>query len=1556
MEGEIMFRSGVIFFVVLLQFFVIPPAIEAQNNSHPHLYFDSDGMDALRDRALNDPRLNLMWREFKRENVDRAMKVVVPDGPFTGVGDRDYGDALNDLAMGWIVLRDRRYVDKAKEIIFDIIAKPSWGEQLVVAHISIGLAFCWDVMYSEFSAGERNAIRDNARARAGNHANPNPLSNHNWTPSAGEGLIGLAFGFNDLLQEAKNNFKESPTSVLWAHGNDGFSPQGPGYWRKYNHVALFFHALRFNEPANDWFHLGKEYPGSEFLGKSSYPRIYGDIQHQDFSCITWCDSKQIGTEPAGPFGSIGMLMLAASEYRDGYVMDFIDQSLARNPFRFDPEDFGAFIFYNDDNTPSRSYTDLPLGGYWPNMEGAVFRSGWTKNDIIFFMRSGSPGGHTRPIKGLPPDQHSHPDANGFVLFYNNDYLAAEDGAAPQYGPDFDRVITYGHNTVLVDGAGQKGDKSERLGASDANMDFLDANHVGYLLGDATDSYPSLNRFYRYVIYKKHKYFIVVDELKDDVNHKYEFLLGTDHRHTISSSGADKFVVRPTTGNAKLPVVFVEPRSLNSSIDDERPYIFSDTPVDMLRVWPDENARDAQFFALLYPRKNNEPDPGYTKIYDGGRSGIQVDGDEIFLYNDSSESYTHGDVATDAKLCYFKNNRNAFEYLAAGSREFLYQGERGISSDRPLVAAFEGATGKIRLGKNLGVSGEALITLFHPGITGVRVDGNSQPIVSSASGRVSFRLSPKQYKIGPNGYEQTVTDNYDVEILTGGTPPPPSFVQIISPNGGENWAVGSSQSIQWNSDGGFPNVKIEYSTNSSGSWQSVANSTANDGQFTWVVPNAVSDNALVRISDLTDGVPSDVSNDVFAIVGDGPGPAPIITSFTPASGSTGTVVTISGSNLGGSTEVKFNGVAGSFSIISASEIVATVPAGASTGRITVASAAGAATSSADFVIIDGGGSEIALLPTDDTYIRSSKPGEKNGSVKSLRVWKTSSAEYFAYFKFAVSGAGTVSRARLRLHVLDASPDGGSIHLVSNNYDGSSTSWKEADMNWNNAPKISGPAIATAGAATLNSPVEFDVSTVITGDGEYSFAIRNNSADVLKYASKEDSHPPLLIITGGAPSNAPVITSFSPTSGPVGTTVTIAGNRFNGTTEVTFNGVSAASVGVVSNTQIFAEVPPSATSGPIRVTTGSGAALSSSEFSVTTSPTPIPIISGFTPTSGPVGTVVTIGGENFTGATSVKFNGTEAGFLTSNNSQILATAPPGATTGKISATTGAGTGVSLQDFVVTSDSGPQTLSFIPTDDGFVWSNNPANNYGTSSDLRVRKTGEWQIAYFKFNVTRVSGSVTAARLRLSCTDGSNDGGSAYLVSNEVANGVAWTESGLTWLNAPAVGGLALSSAGVVSSGQIVEFDVTSAINGDGIFSFAIRNASTNVANYSSKEGGVVPELVVATEQTVTSLKELESNVDGRDLLPERIALLPNYPNPFNAETTIGFGLHEAANIQLAIFNIRGQRVRELMNGFRPSGFTYVQWDGRDDYGASAGSGVYFILLRAGDQQVIREITLQK
>ncbi|MEN3039752.1 MAG: T9SS type A sorting domain-containing protein, partial [Candidatus Kryptonium sp.] len=89
----------------------------------------------------------------------------------------------------------------------------------------------------------------------------------------------------------------------------------------------------------------------------------------------------------------------------------------------------------------------------------------------------------------------------------------------------------------------------------------------------------------------------------------------------------------------------------------------------------------------------------------------------------------------------------------------------------------------------------------------------------------------------------------------------------------------------------------------------------------------------------------------------------------------------------------------------------------------------------------------------------------------------------------------------------------------------------------------------------------------------------------------------------------------------------------------------------------------------------------------------------------------------------------------------------------------------------------------------------------------------------------------------------------------------------------------------------------------------------------------------------------------IPKRYVLHQNYPNPFNPTTTIEFELPVSANVVLELYNISGQKVRELFNGKLPAGYHKVVVDGRD-----LASGVYFYVLKANDFVGVKKMVLVK
>jgi PKD repeat protein len=248
-------------------------------------------------------------------------------------------------------------------------------------------------------------------------------------------------------------------------------------------------------------------------------------------------------------------------------------------------------------------------------------------------------------------------------------------------------------------------------------------------------------------------------------------------------------------------------------------------------------------------------------------------------------------------------------------------------------------------------------------------------------------------------------------------------------------------------------------------------------------------------------------------------------------------------------------------------------------------------------------------------------------------------------------------------------------------------------------------------------------------------------------------------------------------------------------------------------------------------------------IVVSATPQPPVAGFTatPTSGTAPLVV-----NFTDTSTNTPTGWAWDFDNNGTTDSTAQNPQhsyaaaGTYSVTLTATNGAGSDGETRTgyIVVNPGGGGQNLTFIATADAKVSSDNPTKNYGTTTDLRVRTdvTNSWN-SYLRFNVSGLTGTVTSATLRLFVTSATASGGSIYSLAP-----TAWSETAITWATAPAITGSPLDTRAAVAVGTWVEWNVTSAVSGNGVVELALRNAGGS-GLYSSREGANDPQLVVVT-----------------------------------------------------------------------------------------------------------------
>ena len=165
-------------------------------------------------------------------------------------------------------------------------------------------------------------------------------------------------------------------------------------------------------------------------------------------------------------------------------------------------------------------------------------------------------------------------------------------------------------------------------------------------------------------------------------------------------------------------------------------------------------------------------------------------------------------------------------------------------------------------------------------------------------------------------------------------------------------------------------------------------------------------------------------------------------------------------------------------------------------------------------------------------------------------------------------------------------------------------------------------------------------------------------------------------------------------------------------------------------------------------------------------------------------------------------------------------------------GNGSGKSSPPLNVTTTGAPSSFTFITVGDSYVSAGDLDKNYGSRSSIRADGS-PIRNAYLRFAVTGVVGTVTSATLRVYANSGSSVGADASGVPDNL-----WDELGITFNNAPAIGG-SVGFSGSFSSGQFIEWDVTVLVSGDGTYSFAVTTPHTTAISFSSREGANPAEL---------------------------------------------------------------------------------------------------------------------
>ncbi|MDQ3264134.1 MAG: IPT/TIG domain-containing protein [Myxococcota bacterium] len=460
----------------------------------------------------------------------------------------------------------------------------------------------------------------------------------------------------------------------------------------------------------------------------------------------------------------------------------------------------------------------------------------------------------------------------------------------------------------------------------------------------------------------------------------------------------------------------------------------------------------------------------------------------------------------------------------------------------------------------------------------------------------------------------------------------------------------------------------------------------DTQLTARVPAGATTGPLL-VSHPTEG--EGVSAGAFTIPVSTP---PEVTSFAPQFGPPGTSVTLEGLRLDAAS-VSFNGVPGTVTSNTATQLVVTVPATAKSGNLIVSTAQGNAATSSPFTVVP------AAAPTLDSFSPASGTVGTTVTVNGTGLHTVSEVLFNGLPAAPLAGA---NETRLFVRVPSGAQTGPLAVLNAVGSAVSGTSFTIAPP-----PELSSvsPTFGEVGTTVTLTGVNLQgTSQVRFGNNKVATVTPISATEVRTTVPPAASSGPLTLVTdhGSAvtvgqfsvvAAAAPTLGGFAPASGNPGTTITVTGANFTGTLSVAFNGREVG-YSLISDTELRFNAP-AAGSGPIRITNTQGSATSTTDFTLTVvTPAPAPVVSGFSPPSGISGSWVTVTGERFTGATQVTFNGKGAVFTVVSDNQLSAVVPSGAQSGPLRVQVGGQSGLSASSFGVEGTRAPEIHSISPT----------------------------------------------------------------------------------------------------------------------------------------------------------------------------------------------------------------------------------------------------------------------
>lgn len=574
----------------------------SQNIKHPSLIFTKDRVEKTKALFTNDTKTASAWKEIKQKADEALTK--------NDLLKTDY------LALAYLITNEKKYAEKARAILLAsvrgkswvssdemMLRKPAWRADLGLSHKCRISALTFDGIYNMLTAAEKKEIAEGLYnygvvpslgdwfLEPDRIHSLNSMGHNWWTSCAGMGgLLALSIS-NEVPQAAAAAAKFHAQLPEWfSFAGDvlqnkpkSFDANG-GMYESINYAnfgtseaLLFMVAWQNSHPSDSPLIIPELENTPDFFMYCSY------LMENKFSSVNFGDSRaEITAENV-------MMLLMALGKKDNNMLWYLKQTENGNNREGLYRNTPIGLLYYPDTKEAPQEPKLKESQLFADFGWATMRDSWKKDASFLAVKSG----HTW--------NHSHADANSFLVYHKGENLIADGGHCWYPNPAYREYFfqSQAHNVVLFNGEGQPTNQQYEGSMLDGSLsNMLDAGNIKYVLANGTGPYSNnFIRNFRSFLWIDNIIY-VMDDLKTYKSGAFEWLWHFEG--DVKKSGLDLNV---THNKAALTVRPIYPEYLTPS------NFVHDYPTFMRfeeKKAPSEDLKgETPYYSVKYPIESNK---------------------------------------------------------------------------------------------------------------------------------------------------------------------------------------------------------------------------------------------------------------------------------------------------------------------------------------------------------------------------------------------------------------------------------------------------------------------------------------------------------------------------------------------------------------------------------------------------------------------------------------------------------------------------------------------------------------------------------------------------------------------------------------------------------------------------------------------------------------------------------------------------------------------------------------------------------------------------------------